>query len=49
MNRDSSNKGSNFQTTFYGDGSKYVKGADNFATLVRPNKVLDGEFKNGKL
>lgn len=39
----------NFPTTFLVDGGKFVKGDSNFGTLVKPNKILDGEFKNRKL
>ncbi|CRL03817.1 CLUMA_CG016373, isoform A [Clunio marinus] len=38
-----------FQTIFNGDGSKFICGKKNFGTLIASNKILDGQFKDGKL
>lgn len=39
----------NLQTIYYSDGSKFVQGKNHFGTLIRENKILDGEFRNRKL
>lgn len=39
----------NFETFFYSNGGKFVKGKDRSGTLIKTNRILDGEFKSGKL
>lgn len=48
MERDSAMK-KNLRTVHYGDNRSFVEGKNRFGKLISGSKILDGEFKNGKL